>query len=73
MNECFLLLEEGCEAGLIDKAMKQWGFPAGPVTLQDEVGIDVGAHVMKGELAEMAKQREGHRSNDAGLHCKNVR
>jgi 3-hydroxyacyl-CoA dehydrogenase/enoyl-CoA hydratase/3-hydroxybutyryl-CoA epimerase len=65
MNECFLLLEEGCEAGLIDKAMKQWGFPVGPVTLQDEVGIDVGAHVMKGELAEMAKQREGHRSNDA--------
>lgn len=65
MNECFLLLEEGCEAALIDKAMKQWGFPVGPVTLQDEVGIDVGAHVMKGELAEMAKLREGHRSNDA--------
>lgn len=65
MNECFLLIEEGCEAGLIDKAMKKWGFPVGPVTLQDEVGIDVGAHIMKGELAEMAKQREGARSNDA--------
>jgi fatty acid oxidation complex alpha subunit FadJ len=65
MNECFLLIEEGCEAGLIDKAMKKWGFPVGPVTLQDEVGIDVGAHIMKGELAEMAKQREGHRSTDA--------
>jgi 3-hydroxyacyl-CoA dehydrogenase/enoyl-CoA hydratase/3-hydroxybutyryl-CoA epimerase len=65
MNECFLLIEEGCEAGQIDKAMKKWGFPVGPVTLQDEVGIDVGAHIMKGELAEMAKQREGHRSTDA--------
>lgn len=65
MNECFLLLEEGCEAASIDKAMKQWGFPVGPVTLQDEVGIDVGAHVMRGELAEMAKLREGARSNDA--------
>ncbi len=65
MNECFLLIEEGCEAGQIDKAMKMWGFPVGPVTLQDEVGIDVGAHIMKGELAEMAKQREGHRSTDA--------
>jgi 3-hydroxyacyl-CoA dehydrogenase/enoyl-CoA hydratase/3-hydroxybutyryl-CoA epimerase len=65
MNECFLLLEEGCEAGAIDKAMKQWGFPVGPVTLQDEVGIDVGAHVMKGELAEVAKSREGYRTNDA--------
>lgn len=65
MNECFLLIEEGCEAGQIDKAMKKWGFPVGPVTLQDEVGIDVGAHIMKGELAEIAKQREGARSNDA--------
>ncbi|MCS6934037.1 MAG: 3-hydroxyacyl-CoA dehydrogenase NAD-binding domain-containing protein [Chitinophagales bacterium] len=65
MNECFLLIEEGCEAGLIDRAMKKWGFPVGPVTLQDEVGIDVGAHVMKGELAEVAKAREGYRSTDA--------
>ena len=67
MNECFLLIEEGCEAGFIDKAMKQWGFPVGPVTLQDEVGIDVGAHIMKGELAEMAKLREGARTSDAIL------
>lgn len=65
MNECFLLIEEGCEAGMIDKAMKKWGFPVGPVTLQDEVGIDVGAHVMKGELAELAKAREGYRTTDA--------
>ncbi len=65
MNECFLLIEEGCEAGMIDKAMKKWGFPVGPVTLQDEVGIDVGAHIMTGEFAEMAKKREGARSNDA--------
>ncbi len=65
MNECFLLIEEGCEAGLIDRAMKKWGFPVGPVTLQDEVGIDVGAHIMTGEFAEMAKKREGARSNDA--------
>jgi 3-hydroxyacyl-CoA dehydrogenase/enoyl-CoA hydratase/3-hydroxybutyryl-CoA epimerase len=65
MNECFLLIEEGCEASLIDKAMKKWGFPVGPVALQDEVGIDVGAHIMGGELTEFAKQREGARTNDA--------
>lgn len=65
MNECFLLIEEGCEAGLIDKAMKKWGFPVGPVKLQDEVGIDVGAHIMSGELVEYAKQREGARTTDA--------
>ncbi len=65
MNECFLLIEEGCDAAMIDKAMKKWGFPVGPVTLQDEVGIDVGAHIMSGEFAEYAKKREGARSNDA--------
>lgn len=65
MNECFLLIEEGCDAAMIDKAMKKWGFPVGPVTLQDEVGIDVGAHIMSGEFAEYAKKREGARSTDA--------
>ncbi len=65
MNECFLLIEEGCEAWRIDKAMKAWGFPVGPVALQDEIGIDVGAHIMSGELADFAKKREGARSNDA--------
>ncbi|HSR69141.1 MAG TPA: fatty acid oxidation complex subunit alpha FadJ [Acidobacteriota bacterium] len=45
MNEALLLLEEGAAIEQLDKTMKQWGFPVGPVTLMDEVGIDVGAHV----------------------------
>jgi 3-hydroxyacyl-CoA dehydrogenase/enoyl-CoA hydratase/3-hydroxybutyryl-CoA epimerase len=65
MNECMLLIEEGCDAAMIDKAMKKWGFPVGPVALQDEVGIDIGAHIMTSELVEFAKQREGARINDA--------
>jgi 3-hydroxyacyl-CoA dehydrogenase/enoyl-CoA hydratase/3-hydroxybutyryl-CoA epimerase len=64
-NECLLLIEEGCDAGLIDKAMKKYGFPVGPVTLLDEVGLDVGAHVMSGELVEYYKLREGARITDA--------
>lgn len=47
MNETLHLLEEGADIKAIDTAMKQFGFPVGPITLMDEVGIDVGAHVTK--------------------------
>ncbi len=45
LNEAVFLLEEGVTAPEIDKAMQLFGYPVGPVTLLDEVGIDVGAHV----------------------------
>ncbi|MFU8812753.1 MAG: fatty acid oxidation complex subunit alpha FadJ [Balneolaceae bacterium] len=45
MNEALLLLEEGAAIEQLDRAMKNAGFPVGPVALFDEVGIDVGAHV----------------------------
>jgi 3-hydroxyacyl-CoA dehydrogenase / enoyl-CoA hydratase / 3-hydroxybutyryl-CoA epimerase len=45
MNEALLLLEEGAAIEQVDKALKDFGFPVGPVALFDEVGIDVGAHV----------------------------
>jgi len=45
INEALLLLEEGAKIEDLDSAMKQFGFPVGPVALLDEVGIDVGAHV----------------------------
>ena len=47
MNEVYYLLTEGVEVEDIDKAMVAWGFPVGPVTLSDEVGIDVGAKIGK--------------------------
>lgn len=45
MNEAAHLLAEGAAIEDIDRAMVQWGFPVGPITLLDEVGIDVAAHV----------------------------
>jgi 3-hydroxyacyl-CoA dehydrogenase/enoyl-CoA hydratase/3-hydroxybutyryl-CoA epimerase len=45
MNEASFLLAEGVPVEAIDSALVRWGFPVGPVTLLDEVGIDVGAKV----------------------------
>ncbi len=47
MNEAAWLLAEGASVEALDEAMKDWGFPVGPITLLDEVGIDVGAKVAK--------------------------
>jgi 3-hydroxyacyl-CoA dehydrogenase / enoyl-CoA hydratase / 3-hydroxybutyryl-CoA epimerase len=47
MNEAARLVEEGVPIEDVDRAMVDFGFPVGPVTLLDEVGIDVGAKVSK--------------------------
>lgn len=65
-NEALLLMEEGADALQIDRALKKFGFPVGPITLIDEVGIDVGAHITKGELTqEFIKNREGAKISQA--------
>jgi 3-hydroxyacyl-CoA dehydrogenase/enoyl-CoA hydratase/3-hydroxybutyryl-CoA epimerase len=45
MNEAAWLLAEGAAIEDVDKALTGFGFPVGPITLLDEVGIDVGAKV----------------------------
>jgi 3-hydroxyacyl-CoA dehydrogenase/enoyl-CoA hydratase/3-hydroxybutyryl-CoA epimerase len=47
LNEASFLLTEGVPVGAIDDALVRFGFPVGPVTLLDEVGIDVGQKVGK--------------------------
>jgi 3-hydroxyacyl-CoA dehydrogenase/enoyl-CoA hydratase/3-hydroxybutyryl-CoA epimerase len=51
MNEAGRLLDEGTRVEDIDAALVAFGFPVGPVTLLDEVGIDVGGKVA-GVLAQ---------------------
>lgn len=41
MAEAALLLQEGVRIDEIDQAMVMWGYPVGPITLYDEVGLDV--------------------------------
>ncbi|MDB4883397.1 MAG: fadJ [Gemmatimonadetes bacterium] len=45
MNEAGRLLDEGASIDAIDAALTGFGFPVGPITLLDEVGIDVGGKV----------------------------
>ncbi|QIZ77222.1 fatty acid oxidation complex subunit alpha FadJ [Ferrimonas lipolytica] len=45
MNEAANLILDGEPIEQLDKAIVKFGFPVGPVTLLDEVGIDVGAKI----------------------------
>lgn len=52
MNEAAHLLLSGVRPDDLDAAMVQFGFPVGPITLLDEVGIDVAQHA--GEVLQAA-------------------
>ncbi|MCG6949083.1 MAG: enoyl-CoA hydratase/isomerase family protein [Acidobacteria bacterium] len=73
LNEAVLLVEEGAQVEDVDRAMKDFGYPVGPLALVDEVGIDVGAHVARDlgrAFAERGLEGSGamQRLFDAGLH-----
>jgi len=65
LNEAQLLLGQGGEMEKIDKAMVAYGFPIGPVSLMDEVGMDVAAHVGQ-DLGPFFAKRGGKVANLAG-------
>jgi 3-hydroxyacyl-CoA dehydrogenase/enoyl-CoA hydratase/3-hydroxybutyryl-CoA epimerase len=43
INEAARMLDEGVAIGAIDRALLDFGFPVGPITLLDEVGLDIAA------------------------------
>ncbi len=45
LSEALWLLEEGHRIEALDRVMKRWGMPMGPLALTDEVGIDVAVKV----------------------------
>ena len=44
--EAVRLLLEGVSIEEVDAALEEFGMPVGPIKLMDEVGIDVGAHIV---------------------------
>jgi 3-hydroxyacyl-CoA dehydrogenase/enoyl-CoA hydratase/3-hydroxybutyryl-CoA epimerase len=61
--EALILIEEGVRIEQIDRALKNMGMPVGPIALLDEVGIDVGVHVMSGNMNDLIKDRDGIKLN----------
>ena len=45
INEATHMVYEGVAIEELDEALKQAGFPVGPITLLDEIGIDVASHI----------------------------
>jgi len=66
LNEAINLLGEGARVDGIDAAMVEFGFPIGPLTLIDEVGIDVQA-----KAAGIAYEAFGERLKPSP-HIKNL-
>ncbi len=56
MDEAAEVCREGVSPLRLDALMQEFGYPVGPMTLIDEVGIDVSFHVAK-ELAEQLGPR----------------
>ena len=63
LNEAMLVLEEGAAFDELDRVMKDFGYPVGPVALIDEVGIDVGAHVAR-DLGAFFAERGAEEPSD---------
>jgi len=70
ISEAGRLLDEGASIEAIDKALVDFGFPVGPITLVDEVGLDIAGKVgqiMFDEFGARLSQPESLRSViDAG-------
>ncbi len=57
--EAIRILLEGVPMEVIDKALVNGGFPVGPVSLLDEVGMDIGAKMMPVLVSEYGLRFQG--------------
>ena len=72
LNEAARLLEEGAGVERLDRSMVEFGFPVGPLTLLDEVGLDVAAKssgVLHGAFGDRLAPTQGiQRLSEEGRH-----
>lgn len=59
MAEIMALVQHGVEPERLDKLMKDFGFPVGPISLADEVGIDVAGHVQQFLGSHLGQRMDG--------------
>lgn len=59
MNEAAQVLMAGEPIEQLDTALLNYGFPVGPITLLDEVGVDIGAKIMPILVKELGERFQG--------------
>ncbi|CAM2795920.1 fatty acid oxidation complex subunit alpha FadJ [Vibrio rarus] len=59
MNEAAQVLMAEQHIEHIDNALLNFGFPVGPITLLDEVGVDIGAKIMPILVSELGERFQG--------------
>ncbi|MGR5149969.1 fatty acid oxidation complex subunit alpha FadJ [Photobacterium alginatilyticum] len=59
MNEAASVLLSGEPIEHLDAALLDFGFPVGPITLLDEVGVDIGAKIMPIMVEELGERFRG--------------
>jgi 3-hydroxyacyl-CoA dehydrogenase/enoyl-CoA hydratase/3-hydroxybutyryl-CoA epimerase len=59
MNEAAQVLLTGEPIEQLDTALLNFGFPVGPITLLDEVGVDIGAKIMPILVNELGERFQG--------------
>jgi 3-hydroxyacyl-CoA dehydrogenase/enoyl-CoA hydratase/3-hydroxybutyryl-CoA epimerase len=56
IQEGHLMLSEGIPAAMVENVARMAGMPVGPLTLNDEVGIDLGLKILKATEADLGPQ-----------------
>jgi 3-hydroxyacyl-CoA dehydrogenase/enoyl-CoA hydratase/3-hydroxybutyryl-CoA epimerase len=60
LNEAVILVAEGLAIEQVDRVMKRFGMPMGPLELLDQIGLDIAAHVAQSMQPVLAGRFEAN-------------